>query len=187
MRKQIFGFEGKYEITTEGDVFSLARWDKTGNKFLPLRKLKPLNRGGYQYVVLFNDDSKLDIAVHRLVASTFIENPENKPEVNHINGIRSCNKVENLEWCTRKENTDHAYSIGLQVGKRNEDHYRSIPVLQYDKNNNFINEFPSISEAVRQLGFSNHSNIGKCMNGERQSAYGFIWKFKKQGGVPSLK
>jgi hypothetical protein len=72
----------------------------------------------YLYVGLYDKPRKLLAPVHRLVAEAFIPNPDNKPEVNHINGIKTDNRAENLEWVTRKENEAHAFRIGLKKRRR---------------------------------------------------------------------
>jgi hypothetical protein len=99
----------KYFITKEGLIFS-----SNSNKFLKLF----YNPKGYQQVNLYGENCKYKtIYVHRLVAETFIDNIENKLEVNHIDGNKQNNNICNLEWCTRSENINHAYRIGLK--KRN--------------------------------------------------------------------
>ena len=96
----------QYFVNEQGDVFST----KSGS----IKKLKPGSIGkGYLQIVIHNNSKAKGMLVHRLVAQTFIPNPKNKPEVNHKNGIKWDNRVENLEWATPKENIDHAFSTGL--------------------------------------------------------------------------
>lgn len=113
------GFNG-YEVSSIGNVKSS---DKNcilkGGKFVRKGKiLKSSNNGGYRQVVLYaNNITPVTIKVHRLVALAFIPNPENKETVNHKNGIKNDNRVENLEWATRSENTKHKYIIGIDSNK----------------------------------------------------------------------
>lgn len=95
MIKDIKDFEGLYQITDEGQVYSLR-----SNKYLKLRK----DKDGYLLVNLYKDKKSYTKKVHRLVAEAFLDNPENKKEINHIDCCRDNNSVSNLEWATRKEN-----------------------------------------------------------------------------------
>lgn len=107
-----------YDVSTAGVVRS---W-KNGK---PVVLTQRTNRNGY-LCVNFRIDGKTKIfKVHRLVAQAFISNPENKPEVNHINGDKTDNRVENLEWCTRSENLRHAYATGLKVALQGENNGRA--------------------------------------------------------------
>ena len=107
--RPIEGFEGLYEVSNIGNVRSL-NYRRTGEiKILRLYK----NNNGYLKAVLCKDGKRCTKKVHRLVAVAFIPNLENKPQVNHIDGNKQNNAVSNLEWCTGKENKQHAWKIGL--------------------------------------------------------------------------
>lgn len=108
--KVIKGFEEKYKITDKGRVWSNYKQD-----FLK----QGTNTKGYPIVYLsINHTKQKTIAVHRLVAEHFIENPENKKTVNHIDGNKKNNNIENLEWMTHRENTHHAVLTNLYDPKK---------------------------------------------------------------------
>lgn len=182
--KQILN--GRYSIDEEGNVFS---WINTRglkrNEPLLMKTPKPGNSGYLSLVlisVIEGVPKKVCKYVHRLVAETYIPNPDNKPFVNHKNGIKTDNSVKNLEWVTQSENDLHAFRTKLRKptsyykGKINTEHPKSKPVLMMDINGNVIKTFPSLHEAQRQ-GFSQGS-ISLVIAGVRKSHKGFVWKFQ---------
>lgn len=174
-----------YTIDSKGNVFS-----KRKNKYL-----KPtVNKYGYCKVTLQKNKYKKIFSVHRLVAQAFIPNPQNKPQVNHIDSNRQNNNINNLEWVTSKENTQHTvktnrfenmakvnskkmkenkiYLLGYE--KANESTKKKVN--QYDKNNNFINQYNSISEASRKTNIT-ITSISYACNEKRKTGGGYIWHF----------
>ena len=117
--KDIKGYEGYYQISNKGRVKGLFRvvfHKLKGQKTIPKKILKSaISSPGYYAVKLTKNGKNKLIRIHRLLALHFISNPQNKPEINHKNGIKTDNRIENLEWVTRSENNFHAYAIGLKI------------------------------------------------------------------------
>jgi hypothetical protein len=123
----VIGYEGLYQVSNLGRVKSLERFIYAGfHNILRKERILKMNisKDGYLRVSLSNNGEKT-IAIHRLICLSFIPNPLNKPTVNHINGIKTDNRLCNLEWATRSENSLHAFKNGLSVGMIGEKHPKS--------------------------------------------------------------
>lgn len=153
-------YNTKYSVSTDGEV----RNDKN------MKLLAQSSQEDYKFVNLTINGKIYRKRVHRLVAETFIDNPENKPYVNHIDGIRYHNNVDNLEWVTPKENTQHAIRIGLTTNGR------AKPVNQYNLNGDLMLTFPSAQEAARQTG-SSQAKITECCKRKRITANDYQWRY----------
>lgn len=127
--KDIEGYAGLYQVSNLGRVKSSAHTtiDRNGKRHVVKGQiLKPtVGKFGYARIRIYKSGKQKVALLHRLVAQVFIDNPENKPEVNHKNGIKSDNSAINLEWVTRSENLKHAYNSGLYERRTGERHNRS--------------------------------------------------------------
>ena len=168
--RPIKGYENEYLVSEAGDVWSLRS----------KRKLKPsTDKYGYFYFVLCVDGRRKTVKAHRLVAIAFIENPLNKPTVNHLNGVRNDNRVGNLEWATEKEqiadamkrdafpnmlkNTDYQ-AMGE---KRNFGRRKTAVYL----NGELLGIYSSLLDASKKQGI-NYSKASECANGKRKTTGG---------------
>ena len=172
--RDVKGYEGLYQVSSDGRVKSLGRTfiDKSGRKrTVKERILKPAFDGwGYLIVTLCAGGKRKNLMVHRLVCEAFNDNRDEKPEVNHINEIKTDNRACNLEWCTRRENLNH--------GTRNERSAKALskPICQYTLDEKIVKTWASLTEVKRQTGF-NCGNISQAAHGNRKTAHGFIWKY----------
>lgn len=170
--KDIKGFEGKYQISNIGNVKSLEREVRNTNNSTRIVKERILklqnNPHKYKMVAMSKESYIKPFVTHRLVATAFIPNPENKPCVNHINGIRWDNRVENLEWCTHKENTRHMIDV-LGFRKTAE----MIENSAKTKRKKVINEdtgqvYESVKSCAIDLGISRHYLSGQLTGNEKK-------------------
>lgn len=162
--KDIDGYEGKYQVSSLGRIKSASWHNGATERLLKLR----LDRRGYPTCFLYKDGQRKQLSVHRVVANTFIPNPHNKPQVNHINGEKSDNRVKNLEWCTNRENQDHASDSDLK---------HTVKVLQLDMNGNLVKEWSSMAKAANALRVT-RASIFSCCTGKAKSCKNYIWKYK---------
>ena len=164
--RDIKGFEGKYMVSNLGRVKSL-NYRRTGKEKI-LKAYPNKDDYGYLKVSLYKDGKVRYPLVHVLVATAFLENPDNLPEVNHKDENSKNNCVENLEYCSRLYNVNY--------GTRNKKVAEKIskPVFSVDKESGLIMWWQSIIEASRQLGISN-CNICACLKGRLKSCGGHYW------------
>ena len=148
--KDIKGYEGIYGITSCGKV-----WSYRNEKFL-----KPVDDcKGYLFVRLCKDGKVKNYKIHRLVAEAYLPNPENLPQVDHIDENKTHNYLNNLQWITNKDNCRKS---------------NNKPVLQYDLDGNFVREWECAADVRREL----NKQISQCLKGKLKTAYGYIWKYK---------
>ena len=187
--KDIEGYEG-YQVSNFGRVRSLDRYNGRGY-WIKGCILKPImDKKGYLTVGLSKNNQRKAFKVHRLVALHFIPNIENKPEIDHINTIKTDNTVflnedgsvnydkTNLRWVTPKENSNNPLSIvNKSESKKGIKNHRHQPVLQYDKDGNFIREWDTMTEAETTLNITH--KIHFVCQGKRKTCGGYIWKYKR--------
>lgn len=178
--KDIVGYENEYQINQFGEIRTL----KDSPKLKKYDVLKPQisKRNGYVYQMLYKNGKEKLLRVHRLVAMAFLPNPNNLPQVNHKDGNKQNNSVDNLEWCEQSDNMKHAYKNGLQIPSENQrkaiintNKLKQKKVCQI-KDGEVINTFSGISEASRQTKIS-ISCISRCCNLKRKSTNGYEWRF----------
>ena len=172
--KDITGYEGYFQVSNLGNFRSLDRRIKhkdSGTRLYPGKPLlKETTLDGYQRIVLMKEAIKKRFMCHRLVAQEFIPNPENKPFINHINGNKSDNRVENLEWCTQSENELHSFrNLGnTMAGKTFPKRIKCIET-------NMI--FPSMLQTITWIGNDSCiEGLKKAINaGRKYHDYTFIY------------
>lgn len=180
--KDIPGYDGIYQVSNLGKIKICEHIIYTKENVLikvKERIMKTYITRGYEQVILQKKGKTKHYQVHRLIAEAFIPNPHNKPQVNHINGIKTDNRIENLEWCTQRENQLHAYKNGLQKPQKGIENILSKSVLKIDFLGNVIKEYGSTMEAERETGL-NHSNISRCCRGIYKQVGGYTWMFKEK-------
>ena len=155
-KKDIKDYEGLYAITRDGRV-----WSYRSNKFLKPRLVR-----GYHQVILCKEGKGKTYYIHRLVAKVFIPNPDNKPQVNHLDENKLNNSVSNLEWATAKENSNY----GTRTERSNKKRSKPVYCIELDKT------FYGAREAARELGLHN-SSIIKCCKGKLKTTGGYHWRY----------
>ena len=188
--KDIKGYEGLYKVSTYGRVKSLSR---SGNGYKE-KILKGYNTGKdrkYVCVKLYDKfGNKKNYKIHRLVAEAFLDNPNNLPQVNHIDGDTFNNNINNLEWCTNEENQKHAWKTGLQKVRQgiekevNSIRYLGIvkceiPIVQFTKNYKLVKYFTSISKAIKENG----NGVTSCLYYKTIYGNGYKWRFFKECNI----
>lgn len=155
-----------YLIYDDGRIYS-----KTRKKFMTYKIMKD----GYVRMEMYKDKKPRMFNVHRMVAEVFIPNPENKPFVNHKDGNKQNNNVDNLEWVTQKENIEHAFRTGLSHHQEKNTGVLCKKINQYDSNMNLIKQWPSIIEIYRSLGYYRYNISNACKN--KKIYKNCFWRF----------
>lgn len=180
--RDIEGYEGIYQISDCGRVKSLERmvpWGK-GIRHIKERYLRPdIKKNGYLFYHLHpGDGTENSEYAHRLVAQAFITNPFHKKDVNHIDGNKLNNCVDNLEWATRSENQIHAYNVLKRTREHpiGWDNKLAKHIVQLNLDGSFVEKWASSRDFQRQTG-KVEANVRRCLTGKQKTAYGFRWMY----------
>lgn len=163
--KPIKGYEGLYSVSNMGRVKSLAGKQRGSGKGTPIYQSEDIDvkpcmlRTGYLGFNLCQDGEKKHALLHRIVATAFVPNPDNLPQVNHKDGNKRNNRADNLEWVTAKQNVRHAFDTGIHLPTI---HKEQCKVLQVTDREGNTQTFPSMAEAARHLGVTRQS-ITNCI------------------------
>jgi len=182
--KDVIGYEWSYQVSNLWRIKSLSRYKKQRwfDILLKEKIVIPHLRWWYYQFNLYKDKRKRCYIIHRLVAQTFIPNPENKPQVNHKNWIKIDNRVENLEWCTIQENQWHSRNILWRIPSRSMlwkhwlENRCSKRINQYTLDWKFIKSRVNAVEISNVLWYDT-GNISKCCRWIRKHSHYFLWKF----------
>lgn len=160
----------KYQVSSVGHVKNIKK---------DVRLTPQLDKNGYHYVNLYGDDKKQHrCMIHRLVCDKFIPNPDELPIVNHKNGQRSDNRLENLEWVSHTDNNVDAYERGRKATKK--------IVIQLDSDRNIVKMHNSLKEANSAMKVSSHNNKIHFAISLGTLAHGFYWKFEEENYTKPL-
>ena len=176
----IKNWDGYYICRETTEVLSVVDRTNTLKNTYKILKQVPNSKDSscnYFLVTLTKNKKRKNCFIHRLMAETFIPNPDNKPQINHIDGDKQNNSINNLEWVTVKENAIHARNTGLTTSISCEKE-----VHQYDEKGNYIQSFKSIVEAQKITGIQ-QQNISKVVRRLRPRAGGFRWSFNKYDNI----
>ena len=160
--KDVVGYEGIYKVSSLGNIMSLAR--RTQNNMNKIDKVLVIcQKHRYLHVGLTKNKIEDTHSIHRLVATAFIPNPENKPQVNHKNGNKHDNRVKNLQWATRSENQQHAVDTGLRVMPKRGAHFQAKKVVNVATGK----IFDCITDAFEDYGIGGKGSFIQMLNGIR--------------------
>lgn len=181
--KDVVGWEGFYQVSDRGRVRSLDRYIETSRTKPYLVKGRVMkqktSKQGYKVISFKNKDVTANPVVHRLVAIAFIPNPDNLPQVNHIDGNKSNNDFTNLEWCTAKENINHAFMLGLKP-QGEDSPYAKIDELTAHKICDMLSKGIPNTEIARILGITK-STVSKIKSGKSWKSVSSSYNIPKKG------
>jgi len=174
--KDVKNYEGIYQISNLGNVRSLERLDNKNRRTHAKDITSKKSKNNYKFVTLYKNGKSKMYLIHRLVAEAFIPNPNNLPQVNHIDENITNNKVDNLEWCTPKYNSNY----GTRNKRLSElkDKYKK-KVIRYNEDKTDVKIYSSVTEASKEH-YNNTSHIIACCKGKEKKAYGYYWEYLKE-------
>lgn len=188
--KEIRGYDGLYQISNWGRVKSLERIDNNNHPIKEKILTPQKNKYGYYKIILSKNGKQKSFQIHRLVYETFVGEIPDGMQCNHINEIKTDNRLENLNLMSPKENSNWGTrnerigetKKGMKLSEETKNKMKNHPnkskiILQIDLNGNIIADFPSLCEVERQFGYE-RASVSRCCLGKQKTSYGYKWRYK---------